>query len=50
MNKEEFRRKMLDAMEEVGLTEDAKEWMSNFIVQEVLWNMLKKIGVEFRDM
>ena len=49
-NRENFKNKMHKARREVNLSSEADEYMSNFINQEIILDMLKKIGLVKDDL
>jgi len=45
MNKTEFNKRMAKAMEQANLTEACKDVISNLLHQEIIWDLLKEIGL-----
>jgi len=44
MNKEEFNKRMINAMEKQNLTENAKDILFNLLHQEILWDMINEFA------
>lgn len=49
MNRAEFQNRMLKLIRTSNLTFEAQIQMNNFIMQEIIWDMLQELGVVLGD-